>query len=219
MVLYQQRLVSVFNAAIAEGVITVNPFDLIQRDERIAKVHPNKDKLCVDEVEAIARVVPKRESEAEIQRAFLFACFTGLRISDIRDLKWSDIKELDGYKAIIKPQVKTGNLVTVPLCQRAVEYLPVKGNDDKVFHLLSQQGLRLGLMRLIKASGVKKSVTFHTSRRTFATLSLASGGELTTVSRLLGHTCIATTEIYTDVLMDSKIRAIQGISDLFKQKP
>ena len=70
--------------------------------------------------------------------------------------------------------------------------------------------------RIIEASGIDKPVTFHTSRHTFATLTFASGSDLATVSRLLGHTSVATTEIYADVLMDSKVKAINSISDMFK---
>ena len=216
MVAYQQRFVAVFNAAIAEGYIKVNPFDLIKKNERIAKVRSTKDSLTMEEVEKIADVVPVKSEDAEVQRAFLFACFTGIRISDIRELKWSDIKVMGDYKAIIKTQVKTEELVTVPLCMKAMEYLPDQREDEFVFHLPLKTGLRLGLNRIIEASGIDKPVTFHTSRHTFATLTFASGSDLATVSRLLGHTSVATTEIYADVLMDSKVKAINSISDMFK---
>ncbi len=216
MVAYQQRFVAVFNAAIAEGYIKVNPFDLIKKNERIAKVRSTKDSLTMEEVEKIADVVPVKSEDAEVQRAFLFACFTGIRISDIRELKWSDIKVMGDYKAIIKTQVKTEELVTVPLCMKAMEYLPDQREDEFVFHLPLKTGLRLGLNRIIEASGIAKPVTFHTSRHTFATLTFASGSDLATVSRLLGHTSVATTEIYADVLMDSKVKAINSISDMFK---
>ena len=220
MVAYQQRFVAVFNAAIAEGYIKVNPFDLIKKNERIAKVRSTKDSLTMEEVEKIADVVPAKSEDAEVQRAFLFACFTGIRISDIRELKWSDIKVdikvMGDYKAIIKTQVKTEELVTVPLCMKAMEYLPDQREDEFVFHLPLKTGLRLGLNRIIEASGIDKPVTFHTSRHTFATLTFASGSDLATVSRLLGHTSVATTEIYADVLMDSKVKAINSISEMFK---
>ncbi len=216
MVTYQQRLVAVFNAAIAEGYIKANPFDLIRKNERIAKVNSTKGSLTMEEVGKIADVVPVKDEDAEVQRAFLFACFTGIRISDIRELKWSDIKDIGGCKAIVKIQVKTDELVTVPLCNKAMEYLPAQGEDEYVFHLPLKTGLRLGLQRIIKAAGIERQTSFHTSRHTFATLTLASGSDLATVSKLLGHTSVATTEIYADVLMDSKVKAINGLSDMFK---
>jgi integrase len=216
MVAYQQRFVAVFNAAITEGHIKVNPFDLIKKNERIAKVRSTKDSLTMDEVERIADVVPVKKEDAEVQRAFLFACFAGIRISDIRELKWTDIKEMGEYKAIVKIQVKTDELVTVPLCKKAMEYLPDQREDEYVFHLPLKTGLRLGLKRIIDAAGIDSPTTFHTSRHTFATLTFASGSDLATVSRLLGHSSVATTEIYADVLMESKVKAMKGISDLFK---
>lgn len=216
MVSYQQRLIAVFNAAIQEGYIVTNPFELIENHERIQKPAPMPISLSIDEVEKIAHVIPGKEEDAEVQRAFLFGCFTGIRKSDIRDLKWSEIKEIDGGKAIVKIQVKTDLLVVVPLCENALNYLPSKMEDEYVFHLPKRTGLLLGLQRIIKASGIEKPITFHTSRRTFATLTYASGSDLMTVSRLLGHTSVSTTEIYADVMMDSKVRAMQSISDLFK---
>ena len=216
MVAYQQRFVAVFNAAITEGHIKVNPFDLIKKNERIAKVRSTKNSLTMDEVERIADVVPVKKEDAEVQRAFLFACFTGIRISDIRELKWTDIKEMGEYKAIVKIQIKTDELVTVPLCKKAMEYLPDQREDEYVFHLPLKTGLRLGLKRIIDAAGIDSPTTFHTSRHTFATLTFASGSDLATVSRLLGHSSVATTEIYADVLMESKVKAMKGISDLFK---
>ena len=199
-----------------KGKLSQGTMVAYQKNERIAKVRSTKDSLTMEEVEKIADVVPVKSEDAEVQRAFLFACFTGIRISDIRELKWSDIKVMGDYKAIIKTQVKTEELVTVPLCMKAMEYLPDQREDEFVFHLPLKTGLRLGLNRIIEASGIDKPVTFHTSRHTFATLTFASGSDLATVSRLLGHTSVATTEIYADVLMDSKVKAINSISDMFK---
>ena len=85
MVSYQQRLIAVFNAAIQEGYIVTNPFELIENHERIQKPAPMPISLSIDEVEKIAHVIPGKEEDAEVQRAFLFGCFTGIRKSDIRD--------------------------------------------------------------------------------------------------------------------------------------
>ena len=75
-------------------------------------------------------------------------------ISDIRELKWTDIKEMGEYKAIVKIQIKTDELVTVPLCKKAMEYLPDQREDEYVFHLPLKTGLRLGLKRIIDAAGI-----------------------------------------------------------------
>ena len=215
MVIYQQRLIAMFNAAIKEGHLEKNPFSMIQDFERIPKVIPTKESLCKDEIERIMAVTPVKEEDAQVKRAFLFACFTGMRISDIRDLRWSDIKVVDGQKTIVKRQVKTDQLVTIPLCQTALRFLPEQTDDENIFHLPLKTGCRLGLIRIIEAASIKKSVTFHTSRHTFATLTYASGTDLLTVSKLLGHSSVSTTEIYADVMMEAKVEAIANISRVF----
>lgn len=215
MVTYQQRFIALFNAAIEEGLIDRNPFNLIDDKERIQKYIANKEALTMDEVEKFANVTPGKEEDAEVQRAFLFGCLTGLRLSDIRDLEWKDIKLFDDYSAIIKEQVKTGIMVNVPICETAKQYMPEMGEDKNVFHLPKKTGTRLGLIRLVKASGIEKDVTFHTSRHTFASLTFAATSDIATTSRLLGHTSVATTELYADVAMDAKVTAISKLTGLF----
>lgn len=215
MVIYQQRLVALFNAAIVEGYVRTNPFDLIENNERIGKIIGNKEGLTIDEIKKLAGVIPCKPEDAEVQRAFLFACLTGLRLSDIRDLKWSDIKAFDTHKAIIKDQIKTGVLINVPLCKTSLQFLPLQKDDNMVFHLPPRSGTQNGLKRIADASGIEKNVTFHTSRHTFATLSYESGSDLKTVSQLLGHTSIVTTELYADVQMSAKVAAISKLKGLF----
>lgn len=65
------------------------------------------------------------------------------------------------------------------------------------------------------AAGIKKNVSFHTSRHSMATLSLAAGGDLYTVGKLLGHTSINSTQAYADVVMETKMEAVNRISDFF----
>jgi len=215
MVTYQQRLIAMFNAAIQADYIERNPFNLIEDKERVPKYIANKEALTMDEIDMFANVTPCKEEDAEVQRAFLFGCLTGLRLSDIRDLKWSDIKHFDDHSAIIKEQVKTGLTVYVPICENAKQYMPAKQDDDSVFHLPKKTGTRLGLVRLVEASGIEKEVTFHTSRHTFASLTYAATSDLTTTSRLMGHTSVITTELYADVSMDARIDAIKSFSGLF----
>ena len=71
------------------------------------------------------------------------------------------------------------------------------------------------LKKSAAAAGIEKNVSYHTSRHTFATLSLAAGGDLYTVGKLLGHSDIHTTQIYADVVMETKIEAVNRISEYF----
>ena len=71
------------------------------------------------------------------------------------------------------------------------------------------------LKKLAAAAGIKKNVSYHTNDHTFATLSLAAGGDLYTVGKLLGHTSINSTQVYADVVMETKIEAVNRISEFF----
>jgi integrase len=144
----------------------------------------------------------------EVKKAFLFACYTGLRLGDCESLTWENVKE----NAIHFRQKKT----------RGVEYLPISesvkkliysglGNllpmpESKVFNLPSRMQIVYLLREWVKEAGIKKNVTFHTSRHTFATLSLSQGVDLYTVSKLLGHRQIKTTQVYAKIV-DEKLRA------------
>ena len=213
---YQQRFKAVFNEAIREGYITCNPFNLLDITEKIAKAEPHKEGLTMDEIIIFSKVTPRYPSYGRIQQAFLFGCFTGLRLSDIIDLKWSDIKNFGKNGTIVKEQIKTGNIVSVPICDMATRYLPEKGASDNIFDMPPLTTMRRGLAWLVDASGIKKNVTFHTSRHTFASLMFAANNDLKTVSGLLGHTSVETTTIYTDVFIKEKKTAMDKISAIFK---
>ena len=214
MATYQQRLIAVFNMAYREGYIERNPFHLIEKQERISTVIANKQALTIEEMEKFASVTTNKPYDAEVQRAFLFGCLTGLRLSDIIDLKWTDIKDVEGHTYIVKEQIKTGKPVNVPICETAKKYLSSKHEDTHIFHLPKRTAIGKGLARLIAASGIKKAVTFHTSRHTFASLTYAATSDLATTSRLLGHSSVATTVIYVEVSMDARIEAIQMVQDV-----
>ncbi len=209
----QKRIVTIFNGALHEGLITVNPIDKLSKSEIYRQVESNRQSLTVEEVERIAAVDTKYSA---IRDAFVFACLTGLRISDICTLKWDEIKDIAGRHTIVKKQVKTGNVVSVPICDTALRYMPARECDEHVFHLPCVRNIQEHIPEIAKAAGIQKHVTFHTSRHTFATLTLAAGSEIKTVSTLLGHESVKTTAIYAKVGLESKAKAINGLSAIFQ---
>jgi len=136
----------------------------------------------------------------ETKRAFLFACQTGLRLSDVETLTWDDIVDVDGTPTIVKVQVKTGHEVRIPLNQVAQQLLLEKSGAGRVFHLPSRSIISTDLRRWALSAGVRKRLTFHVSRHTFATLSISAGVDIYVVSRLCGHTTVRTTEIYAHMI-------------------
>ncbi len=209
---YQTKFVTILNKAVREGKLKANPFYQLDRSEIYHAPKTVRVYLTVDEVKRFMEV----ETEGkETQRAFAFACFTGLRISDIRALKWTDIKNPDTTPTIVLSQSKTGDIVRVPLGRMALSLLPEEHNDDHIFHLPTATAVYTSCRWIAERAGIKKNVSFHTSRHTFATLTLAACENLELVSKLLGHKSVKTTHRYAEVLLDRKIEAVNRMTNLF----
>ena len=150
--------------------------------------------------------------------AFLFSCFCGLRISDIKTLKWGELKSYSDGLAIEKLQVKTGQQITVPLSANALEWLPSKGeakDESLVFSLPSYFSINRCVKKWAKEADIKKDVTFHIARHTFATTLLTLGADIYTTSKLLGHQNIRTTQIYAEVVNKKKVEAVNLFGKVF----
>lgn len=145
-----------------------------------------------------------------LKNAFLFACFTGLRKSDIERLTWSEIQKFVEYTRIVFKQKKTGGQEYMDIPEQAVKYLGPRGEEDeKVFSGFKYgSDTCLSLRRWTLTAGILKDITFHCSRHTFAVLLLNFGADIHTVSKMLGHKELATTQIYTKVLDKKKQAAI-----------
>ena len=163
--------------------------------------------LTIEEIRTLADT----PCEPRIAYPFLFACFTGLRLSDVRNLKWSDIRN----GVIFLRQRKTGEFVQVPVGKNASKFL--RDNDsENVFHDFPscEVWFTQKLKDWVATAGIKKNVSFHVARHTFATLALGNGADLFTVSKLLGHTKITTTQIYAKVLDEGRKKAVDAIPEL-----
>lgn len=138
---------------------------------------------------------------------FLFSCFTGLRHSDVNNLKWSDI---EGDVIVLK-QIKTNDLVRIPLSPNAKSVMPQNNGGKFVFPRRTVQSFAKWLPRICRKAGIEKNITFHCARHTFATLSISFGAEFYTVSKVLGHASTKTTEIYVKLLDEAKRKAVSSI--------
>ena len=110
------------------------------------------------------------------------------------------------------------HLKIIPLNQSALHWLPERNGckpSQKVFELTILGVCNRYLKKMAADAGITKNVSFHTSRHTSAVLTLAAGGDLYTVGKLLGHTSINSTQVYADVVMETKVEAISQISNYF----
>lgn len=163
MHLFQLKMNTMLNQAAREGVIKCNPYHLLSRDERIKKPTDQRDFLTREELHRLMEVETRSTTT---KMAFLFSCFTGLRYSDLKQLKWGNIeKSQSGMVIRIEAMKKTEKPVTVPLGTNAMAWLPERGDktlDDFVFDLGTCGGCNAVLKNMAKRAGINKRVSFHT---------------------------------------------------------
>ncbi len=188
------------------GFIETDPFKKYQMPKESSK-REYLNWAEVQKLEALKDAAITKNMRTAI-KAFLFGCYTGLRYKDIRELNNAQIK--DGM--INLRMSKTKELVSIPLSQRAAslisqgEEFPIKVfNNSRMNSYLKLAALRIG---------IKKKVTFHVSRHTFATISLNLGIPMEVVSKLLGHTDLKTTQIYAKLMDKTKVEMMKKWDEL-----
>jgi site-specific recombinase XerD len=179
-----------------DGVITDNPFNKI----KIRQVIGERDYLTQEELDALVRlVIPEANTgERRAREMFTFCCLTGIRYSDLIQLKWSHIRSLtnDMYFEMHKTKI----FVTIPIIQEAKQILERQDkNSAFVFKKITNQKFNEHLHALERKAGIQKNITVHVARHTFATLALEKGVALEVVSKILGHKSLKTTMIYAKV--------------------
>lgn len=206
----------VLNDAVRKGYIEKNPIRLVPLIDRPKKPDTQRDYLSVEEVKLLIQAPCTYKN---LKQAFLFSCFTGLRKSDILDLRWKDISKSGNKYQIYKRIQKTQRWQTIPLSEQAMLWLPDRHDmedDAKIFLSMSNSSLAANIRKWARIAGIKhKQVTFHVARHTFATLELSLGVDIYTVSKLLGHSNIATTQIYAKVVDKQKEEAVDLIDGIF----
>ena len=163
------------------------------------------------------------------KRAFLFSCFTGLRISDVRTLDASHIVRTGQGFCVVKRQVKTRRTVEVPLGSRALALLSAQGKGADfgreegrhtaaqqqgtgrrpLFDLMSLTTIRNDLQVWARQAGIGRRISFHSARHTFASLLLDSEAGLYVISKLCGHHHVSTTEGYLHLAETQRWDAIK----------
>ena len=193
--MYMTIVAAALTKAVNEGIIELNPFKQLEKKEKPKRDESSREFLTIEELKLLMATPCRREI---VKHAFLFSCFTGLRYSDIKSLLWSEIHTaVDGKTRYLEhKQVKTKKVVTVPISEEALKWMPKKQKDkEKVFHQLyiTPTSVEALLDEWVKAAGIPKHITYHCSRHTAATMLLTLGADLYTVSKILGHSSIKTT--------------------------
>jgi len=202
---------SIFKAALkqafVDGYLTV---DLSAKIKGIQDQESRREYLTIDELNTLAATPCERDV---LKRAALFSALTGLRHCDIQKLQWQEIS-IDGNQAKLNfTQQKTKGIEYTPISEQALQLCGEPGNPEQfVFEDLPDPSwISRPLKQWVGAAGIKKKITFHCFRHTFATLQLSNGTDIYTVSKMLGHTNVKTTQIYAKVVDEKKNKAAQAI--------
>ena len=150
-----------------------------------------------------------------MKRAALFSALTGLRFSDIKNLVWGELEYIEGNGYFIQfKQQKTKGVEMMPISEQAFSLLGErKEPTNKVLEGLTYSAYEnKHLAKWIGLAGITKDITFHCFRHTFATLQLSKGTDIYTVSKMLGHRELKTTQIYAKIIDQTKREAADKIN-------
>lgn len=193
--------------ASVKGIVSGNPFVNIA----IEKNQAVREYLTIDELKKMIQTPTK----VRVREPFLFSCFTGLRWSDVIKLTWGDVEQSEGHTRIIFRQQKTSSQEYMDVNEQAVALMGKRGrNEDKIFSIPTIAPCNIQLRKWAKEAGITKHLSFHCARHTFATMLLTLGTDIYTVSKLLGHSSVSTTQIYAKVVDKKKREAVDKIPQL-----
>lgn len=215
---YVKNLRAVINYAISQEWLLNDPF--IRYKARLEKV--DKGFLTLEELHTIENEDFDINGISEVRDIFAFCCYTGLAFADVAKLNADNIVlGISGKKHISIKRTKTDNTANIPLLDRAQFYLdkyqahPVCLNKGLLLPARSNQKHNLYLKKIADICGINKTLTTHVARHTFATLMLTKGASMESVSAMLGHTSILTTQVYAKITGEKVEKDMGRINAMF----
>jgi integrase len=205
---YFDKFKAALRAAYKEGYLQN---DLNVKIDPIRKEETQRNFLTLDELNRLAKTPC---GNPLIKQAALFSALTGLRFSDIQKMTWSEIEFIEGNGYFIKfIQQKTKGAEMMPISDQAFSLLGErKDPGDRVINgLIYSAYENTHLAKWVGLAGIAKHITFHSFRHSFATLQISAGTDIYTVSKMLGHREIKTTQIYAKIIDQTKRAAADKI--------
>lgn len=207
---YFNKVRAALNLAFQHGIIRRNP---VQEVKSIKIIQNKRNYLTDEELRKLASAECRYDV---LRRAFLFSCLTGIRWSDIQKFTWCDLSELDDGHRIVFNHKKTKHLQYLDLPEEAVALLGSKKEaKERIFKGLKYSSyVNVALSQWMIRAGITKHITFHCARHTFAVRMLTHGIDIYTVSKLLGHSELKTTQVYADIIEHKRKEAMNSLPSI-----
>ncbi len=204
---YFSTFKTVLKQAFVDGYLTI---DLSAKTKRIRKLDTRRETLTLEEINLL---VNTECDKPIIKQGALFSLLTGLRHCDVKKLRWGELQKIGDKYRLNFTQQKTKGVEYMPISEQAYKLCgEPKQPEQLVFADLPDiTKISPSLKKWIKAAGIHRNITFHCFRHTFATLQLTNGTDIYTVSKMLGHTDIKTTQIYAHIVDQKKEAAANAI--------
>jgi len=210
---YIKNFGKIMRICLSNGWLTADPF--LNYKSKIKRI--DRAFLTEKELQVLASKELATDRLTQVRDIFLFCCFTGLAYADVKKLRKQDIvRGIDGEQWIMIKRLKTDTPARIPLLPTALSLIdhyagePSCDNSGRVLPVLSNQKMNAYLKEIADVCGITKPVTFHIARHTFATtVTLLNGVPIESVSKMLGHTNIQTTQHYAKIL-DIKVSEDMG---------
>ncbi len=214
---YTMPVIALAELAIKKGLIRQNPFE----DYEISMEETDRSYLLKEDVEKLMLLKPSKSKYELVKDLFIFSCFTGLSYIDIQKLKWSNIQSFfDGHQWIISRRKKSdvaSNVRLLEIPKRIIEKYRGVTRNEYVFPVPSNATCNSHVKKLIEEAEIitEQKVTFHTARHTFATMFLTEGVPLESLSKMMGHKNISTTQIYAKITSQKISKDMDLVSHKF----
>lgn len=216
---YTMPVIALADLAIKKGLIRQNPFE----DYEISMEETDRSYLLKENVEKLMLLKPSKDKYEFVKDIFIFSCFTGLSYIDIQKLKWSNIQSFfDGHQWIISRRKKSdvaSNVRLLEIPKRIIEKYRGVTRSDYVFPVPSNATCNSHVKKMIEEAEIvtEQKITFHTARHTFATMFLTEGVPLESLSKMMGHKNISTTQIYAKITNQKISKDMDLVAPKFKE--
>lgn len=210
---YFNKVKAALKQAYKDGILQT---DLNAKISPIKAAETRREYLTIEELNKLVKTPCNNDL---LKRAALFSALTGLRFSDIQKMVWGELEYIEGQGYFLNfSQKKTKGVEVLPISEQAYSFTKGTENpkdmpqDKPVFEGLKYSAYHnKHLFQWIGAAGITKDITFHCFRHTFATLQLFNGTDIYTVSKMLGHKDLKTTQVYAKIVDDTKRKAADKI--------